>query len=388
MKDHSAQQPGTGTTAGDAPAPHEVDTDLVAAAAGARRVPGLDFPLSRRTDPVSVRPGVRVVVRRVTGRLAESCRPEVSDVIGTLLRVDPLVVRPAPRKREPGAATQEPVEIAAGSVVVLKTLSTKPVRNSDIRGVEEAVAEAFPGIENAWVEGWLCRAGDGITERSNTAVPLGPNAALQPVPVEGIKAFYAQHELPAALMVPDRIGRTAENLEGTRGPEILVMTRELDDLGEAPALSGDAGLVHPNFAGQTLEIEVLDQPTEEWLSRYHFRGQPLPEQALELLRKRIDGTLGFAQVRIGGTLAAITRATITTTASGRSFLGYSAVEVLPEFRRHGLATHLGRVLLHWGAQQGATEAYLEVIESNTAGRGLYHDLGFSEHHRHRSLQLD
>ena len=64
------------------------------------------------------------------------------------------------------------------------------------------------------------------------------------------------------------------------------------------------------------------------------------------------------------------------------------MEVLPEFRRHGLATHLGRVLLHWGAQQGATEAYLEVIESNTAGRGLYHDLGFSEHHRHRSLQLD
>src|SRR5699024_11241532 len=62
------------------------------------------------------------------------------------------------------------------------------------------------------------------------------------------------------------------------------------------------------------------------LSRYHFRGQPLPEHALELLRKRIDGTLGFAQVRIGGTLAAITRATITTTASGRSFLGYSAVE--------------------------------------------------------------
>src|SRR5699024_6067576 len=370
MTDHSAQQPGTGTTAGDAPAPHEVDTDLVAAAAGARRVPGLDFPLSRRTDPVSVRPGVRVVVRRVTGRLAESGRPEVSDVIGTLLRVDPLVVRPAPRKREPGAATQEPVEIAAGSVVVLKTLSTKPVRNSDIRAVEEAIAQAFPGIENAWVEGWLCRAGDGITERSNTAVPLGPNAALQPVPVEGIKAFYAQHELPAALMVPDRIGRTAENLEGTRGPEILVMTRELDDLGEAPALSGDAGLVHPNFAGQTLEIEVLDQPTEEWLSRYHFRGQPLPEHALKLLRKRIDGTLGFAQVRIGGTLAAITRATITTTASGRSFLGYSAVEVLPEFRRHGLATHLGRVLLHRGAQQGATEAYLEVIESNTAGRGL------------------
>src|SRR5699024_3246981 len=58
MKDHSAQQPGTHAAADNATTPHEVDTDLVAAAAGARRVPGLDFPLSRRTDPVSVRPGV------------------------------------------------------------------------------------------------------------------------------------------------------------------------------------------------------------------------------------------------------------------------------------------------------------------------------------------
>src|SRR5699024_7600953 len=138
MKDHSAQQPGTHAAADNATTPHEVDTDLVAAAAGARRVPGLDFPLSRRTDPASVRPGGRGAVRRAAGRLAESGRPEVSDAIGTLLSVDPLVVRPAPRKREPNAAAQEPVEIAAGSVVVLKTLSTKPVRNSDIRAVEEA----------------------------------------------------------------------------------------------------------------------------------------------------------------------------------------------------------------------------------------------------------
>lgn len=366
------------------------DTDHSAAAAGARRVPGLGFPLSRRTDPVSVRPGVRVVVRRLTGRAAESGRPEVSDVIGTLKSVDPLVVKPAPRKREPGQQALDPVEIDAASVVVLKTLSAKPVRNSDIRAVEEAIAEAFPGIDNAWVEGWLCRAGDGITERSNTAVPLGPNAALQPVPEAGIREFYARHELPAALMVPDRIGRTAENLPGVRGPEILVMTRELTDLGDvpAPAHSGDAGAIHPDFAGQPLELEVADQPTDEWLSRYHFRGEPLPEHALELLRKRIDGGLGFAQIRIGGVLAAITRATITSSSNGRMFLGYSAVEVLPEFRRRGLATHLGKALLHWGAEHGAAEAYLEVIETNTAGRGLYHHLGFSEHHRHRSLTLD
>lgn len=338
------------------------NTEVSAAAAGARRVPGLPFPVSRRTDPVSIRPGVRVIVRH----LPEIDHGSASDVIGPLVSVDPLVVR----------GKQGDVKIDPRGVVVLKTLSAKPVRNSDIRAVEEAKAESFPGLANQWIGGWLARAGDGITERSNSAVPLGPEAAVQPVPVEEIRQFYAHHNLPPQLLIPDRIGRTAEHLEGETGPEIIVMFRELND--DDLDYSGSPDI--PANASFT----VADEASDDWLSLYNFRGEPLPQHALELLSKRIEGSLGFASLHIDDQLVAVSRGTVTR-GGRRTMLGFSAVEVIPPFRRQGLATFMCQQLLNWGRKHGADCAYLDVLRSNEAGRGLYHGLGFTEHHRVRSL---
>lgn len=368
-------------------------TDFTAARAGARRVLGLPFPVSRRTDPVSVRPGVRVIVRYRLHSGATQAEtpaphgPSVTDVIGPLLSIDPLIVRPQSGARSTAAGTltgaqasPDPVEIAHEDVVVLKTLSAKPVRNSDIRAVEQASAAAFPGIDNRMISGWLARAGDGITERSNSAVPLGPTAGTQPVPLDEIRQFYAAHGLPVQLMLPDRIGRTGENIPGERGPEIIVMTRSLCDpdlpLPEVPAPTLDA----------KIELSITSEPDEDWFRLYHFRGEPLPRHALELLSNRIDGELGFARLHVDGRLAAITRGTITR-GGHHHWLGFSAVEVAPEYRRHGLGTYLGAQMLHWGQLHGAEHAYLDVIETNLAGRAMYHNLGFSEHHRHRSLTV-
>lgn len=376
-----------------------IDTSFTAAAAGARRVPDLPFPLSRHTDPVSVVLGARVIVRYALDESGQH-GPKVSDAIGQLLSVNPLRIRPQTRTTgnapgDPAQCVPEVVEIPADKVVVLKTLSAKPVRNSDIRNVESAIAEAFPGLEHREIGGWLARAGDGITERSNSAVPLGPSASTHPVPLEEIRAFYAQHNLPTQLLLPDRLGRTAEGLPGTRGPEIIIMTRDLDPhsamassaMASAESYAPGAEVAPPQGIEGTVEFRVDDEPDEQWLSMYHFRGQPLPRHALELLSARIEGSLGFGRLTVDGELAAITRGTVTE-GGPHHWLGYSAVEVAHPFRRRGLGTYLGARMLDWGRQQGADRAYLEVIESNTAGRGLYHRLGFSEHHRHRSLRVE
>lgn len=363
-------------------------TSYSAAAAGARRVPGLDFPISRRTDPVSVRPGTRVIVRRLLDT-PDDHGHTVTDVIGTLVSTSPLQVRPHSPQGDMGSAddatdAQHTVEIDPRCVVVLKTLSTKPVRNRDIRAVEQAAAAAFPGKTNRMIGGWLARAGDGITERSNSAVPIGPEAATSALPLDEIDAFYREHDLPTQLLVPDRIGRAAENVAGERGPEIIVMTRDLKSTDAPDATNSPA--TRPPELPAGVEITVTDQPDEDWLSMYHFRGEPLPRHALELLCERIDGTLGFARLTVDGQLAAITRGTITR-GGEHTWLGYSAVEVAEDFRRQGLGTLLGRHMLHWGTAGGADGAYLDVISTNVAGRGLYHNLGFGEHHRHRSVRV-
>lgn len=285
-------------------------------------------------------------------------RQEEFDTIGHVLSVDPLIVRPHARGGLPSNA--EPVRI--DNPLMIKRLSPRTVRNADIRAIEVATAKAFPGIEHTWCGQWLLRAGDGVTERSNSAAPLGPQALFTPVPYEEIKEFYRRHNLPALILVPERI---APAILGD-GPEIIVMTHPLDNVSE---ING----VHAEF---------LDQPDDDWLELYHFRGKALPRHALELLRTTIDGRMCFGRLKRDGKTVAITRGTITD-----GYLGYSAVEVAPEYRRQGLATELGAAMLAWGKAHGAHTAYLQVIESNAAGIGLYHKLGFVEHHRHKYVRV-
>lgn len=311
--------------------------------------------------------GDRVIVRR---RLPNT-PGHLTDVIGHVVSLSPLVVRPQSVGGLVSSAAG--VEIPRDLVQVIKVLPPRRVRNSDIRAIEYATAAAFPGIEHTWLDGWLLRAGDGITERSNSAVPLGPSAGMSPVPLPAILEFYQRHGLPPRVLIPDRIAPATQRLaqaEGWElGPDIVVMSRLLSS---AVPLRDD------------LRFEVLDQPDDAWLALYHFRGQPLPPTALELLRTQIDGLMCFGRIlATDGATVAITRGTLTDSPDGRRFLGYSAVEVAPAYRRQGLGTALGQCMLTWGFNHGADNAYLQVLASNEAGIGLYEKLGFVEHHRHR-----
>ncbi|WP_080796757.1 N-acetylglutamate synthase, CG3035 family [Corynebacterium pacaense] len=328
------------------------------------------LPRFRSENP---RIGDRIVLRRLIGDPA-GADTLWSDIIGHVISLDPLVVRPQSIGGMPSEA--EAIEVPREHIAVIKILSPRTIRNSDIRAVEVATAKAFPGIAHEWSGGWLLRAGDGIAERSNSASPLGPGTGFEAVPMDAITGFYASHDLPVRLHIPERIGNPALKFIATEpgkwefGPEILVMTAPLASREPTPLPEG-------------LSFRIDDQPDEEWLGMYHFRGRALPPEALELLRTSIDGRMGFGRMVTGaGQTVAITRATITASGS-RTFLGYSAVEVAPAFRRRGLGTALGSRILDWGAQMGAGEAYLQVVSWNAAGIGLYEKLGFLEHHRHR-----
>lgn len=55
-----------------------------------------------------------------------------------------------------------------------------------------------------------------------------------------------------------------------------------------------------------------------------------------------------------------------------------AIEVLPEFRRRGLAGWIIRTAAQWAQEQGATRLGLAVSRGNTAARTAYDRLGFTE----------
>ena len=83
-----------------------------------------------------MKPGDRVVVRRRAGS-------HLTDVIGHVVSLDPLVVRP----QKVGGLPSEAEAIRIDDPLVVRRMSPRRVRNSDIRAVETAYARAWVDLE-------------------------------------------------------------------------------------------------------------------------------------------------------------------------------------------------------------------------------------------------
>lgn len=62
----------------------------------------------------------------------------------------------------------------------------------------------------------------------------------------------------------------------------------------------------------------------------------------------------------------------------------ASVAVAPEFRGRGVAQRLVAEMIRRGTEEGATEVWLDVRESNAAARRLYQKLGFREVYRRKN----
>lgn len=330
--------------------------------------------MSRIFRSEAVKPGDRVVVRRQRGDHA-------SDVIGHVIGLDPLTIRP---QAVGGLPSQAPaIEITEPHIV--RRLSPRTVRNSDIRAIETASAKAFPGSEHLLIDGWLARAATEPAPRSNSATPIGHSAGFAPVPLAPLASFYAERGAPVQLLVPERIGKPAQRLIDAEpgrwrlGGELLVMSVELAE----GAFAADPRV-------------VLDEaPHPQWLAMCRYRGRDLsPAEARDLVHP-IDGQLRFARLvqdsgagaSSGTETAAVARVALTTSEDGRTWLGVSAVEVGERWRRQANGSKLVESILAWGAATGVDAAYLQVEASNEAAVAMYGKLGFIEHHRHRYARL-
>ncbi len=195
--------------------------------------------------------GTRVMVRY---RLAEGSVPQLTDAVGHLLAVDPVVRL----QTKTGAV----VECSPTDVVMLRVLTFAPVRTSDIRALEHAAAMAWPGVEHAWLEGWLLRAGSPTGKDTalpaNSAVPLDLSARLGTVPA--IVDWYERRGLTPRLAIPDRLLSVPTGSTGEQPESVLVR-----DVSETAAREPDpsAGLsTRPDDAwlsifGPEVDVDVL-----------------------------------------------------------------------------------------------------------------------------------
>lgn len=316
------------------------------------------------TDPApspAIAPGRRVVLRY---RLPAGSSPPLTDVIGEVVTLDPLTVR------DSAGGT---VTVPAEEIVAVRVVGPRPVRTGEIRALEAAAADAWPGLECEMIDGWLARAGHGYTDRANSAVPLGlpgQPARLGRDVLHRLSEWFAARELPPRLVLPDRLAPAPPGWH-TWG-ETLVLGLDIDNfvLPQGPSM-----------------VRTAPEPDEAWLQMHALRGEAPSEQPVappdrDVLTAVREGTLGFASLGLPRPIA-IARGALTTAPDGRRWVGLTCVSVAAEHRRHGLAVLVNAELIRWGRDRGATHAYVQVAANNAGALALYRDLGFVDHHYYR-----
>lgn len=305
--------------------------------------------------------GRRVVVRH---RLPDG---SASDALGELLAADEQRLVVLTRRGE--------VVVERDAVLAAKAVPPAPARRErraagpahveiDTDELELVAAEHWRPLEREDLGAWRLRAAGGFTGRANSALAVGDPGCDLGTALDRVRAFYAARDLEAVVAAPT--GETAVELE-RRGWTVrtptLVMTAAVPPAGAAdPGVRYDA------------------EPDDAWLAAYQGRGPVGPAGRAVLLSA--DRQV-FASLRRDGEVLAVARGSLGGGPAG--WLGLSAVETVPAHRRRGLAGRLTAALLAWGAQEGATAAFLQVAASNTGARALYERSGFAVHHEYRYL---
>ena len=289
--------------------------------------------------------GRRIVVRRlVPGETGPTGGPAFTDVVGecTAWEDGVCVVRPE---------DADPVEIPVELIVSGKPVPPRPsprlrvsVRDAELR------TAALVGIETRSLGEWQLRYEPApvgrIRNRFNSCLGVGDPGVPLAEAATLVEGFYVERDRPPRIQV-ELGSETEDTLRG---------------LGWEAVPGRDSHFLVASLA----RVRRL------------LGGAPHP------------ATLGAATLRADGPRVSVEIGTPDVVASGEAgidgdWLGVHNLAVEPAYRRRGLARAVLRELLSWGAEQGATTAWLHVQTDNEAAMALYDGLGFATHHSCRYL---
>lgn len=289
--------------------------------------------------------GLRVVVRRrVRGETGPSGGPALTDVLGTCTAWGDGVCVVVPD----GDGSRTPVSIPIAEIVSGKPVPPRPSTRLRVTA-QEAQRRAlalWPDLETEPLGDWLLRRSHTATaRRANSVLAMCPSGVADDF--ERVRAHYESlGQRPIAAVVPDS--------------------------DEDALFRGHGWVPESNDADTVFQIAGVAA------ARRSLHGVPLP--GLEVALAGDDRLVTAEATTDDGRVVASGVA-----ACADDWVGFRGIEVDPAERGRRLGLLVMAELLDWGAEHGATTAYLQVIGDNTRALELYGGLGFVEHHSYRYL---
>lgn len=264
------------------------------------------------------------------GETGPSGGPALTDVLGVCLRWSDgeCVVQP-----EDGPA----VTIALELVVSGKPVPPRPSARFRVtpRECQLRALALWPDLVTEPLGSWLLRSSATSTaRRANSVLAFGP-AGVEDA-YERVVAHYAR---PIAAVLPGSDEHALFRQHGW-----VAESHDADTIFQLGSVARVARKLPDDLPEATLE------PIGPGLVRAHVGGPPTDPVA--------TGVAAYAE----------------------DWVGFRGLEVAASHRGRGLALSVMAALVEWGAAQGATTAYLQVLGDNAPALRLYEGLGFATHH--------
>lgn len=306
--------------------------------------------------------GRRVVVRHVVGGRGPSGGPAMTDVVGRLVE---LTDDEARVERRDGSIARVPLaDVVTWKVVPDRPSRTRAAASISTDDLSRITSRGWPAVVSEPLGAWELRASGGFTGRANSVAVHGDPGMPFSEALAAVTAFYSSHDArPRAQVV---VGSEHEPafLAAGWGPAS----------GERPGAIVQVADLGSDYRADAAAL-VASTADEAWLRLYPRAEDPVVARAV------LEGprTVGF--VSIGAPAVGIGRIVVTG-----EWAGISAVEVVPERRREGIARRVVDTALAWATERGADKAYLQTMRDNTAALALYEPFGFVDHHEYRYLE--
>ena len=285
-----------------------------------------------------------MVRRIVRGETGPSGGPALTDVLGTCTAWGDGVCVVEPD----GTGPRDPVTIPLADIVSGKPVPPRASTRHRVtpREAQRRALALWPDLETEPLGDWLLRHSTTSTaRRANSVLTMGSSGLEGDY--ERVVAFYeARGRRPIAAVLPD----SAE-----------------DDL----------------FRGHGWVLESHDHDTVFKIAGVAAARRTLSGVSLPGLDVAIVGDDRLVTAEAAGDDGRVIVSGVA--AYDDDWVGFRTIEVNPAERRRRLGLLVMAELLAWGAERGATTAYLQVLGDNARAHALYDGLGFVEHHRYRYL---
>lgn len=300
--------------------------------------------------------GQRVVVRRVLpGETGPSGGPAMTDLLGicTDWADGWCTVQPE---------TGPPVRIRLAEIVSGKPVPPRPSARHrvSVLAAERHGLSLWADVEHEALGEWVLRSDPApvgrLYKRANSCLGVGDPGQEVETALERVRDFYA-----------------------TRDREPLLQVQADSDVEEAATAAGWLPLPHGEADFMLASVAAVRRARRRSDGGTTALSPPSVGEE-DVVRVSADGPRARAYLGTGSDPDAQGHAALDS-----DWLGLHDVHVATTQRRRGLAGQVVDALLEWGAEQGATTAWLHVETDNEAAIALYERFGFVRHHTCRYL---